>query len=103
MGMTDGLQQSFPLSQSPLFIPLALEGHAGARPEGFAKVTIAGELENAFHKRFTVTGRNRKAATILFENASDLAMFGADKRSSGDRRRQCRRICSAQSDPPIWG
>ena len=42
MGMTDGLQQSFPLSQSPLFMPLALEGHTGARAQSFAKVAIAG-------------------------------------------------------------
>ena len=40
--MTDGLQQSFPLSQSPLFMPLALEGHTGARAQSFAKVAIAG-------------------------------------------------------------
>ena len=42
MGMTDGLQQSFPLSQSLLLIPLALEGHAGARPQRYAKIAIAG-------------------------------------------------------------
>ena len=69
-------------SKRPLLIPLTLEGHAGSRPQGYAKVAIAGELENAFHKRFTVTGRNRKAATVLLEHASDLTMFGADK----DRR-----------------
>ena len=42
MEMTDGLQQSFPLGQSLLLIPLALEGHTGAHPQGFAKVAIAG-------------------------------------------------------------
>jgi hypothetical protein len=39
--MTDGLQQSFPLSQSPLFIPLALEGHTCAGAQGCAKGAIA--------------------------------------------------------------
>ena len=32
MGMTDGLQQSFPFGQSRLLIPLTREGHTGARP-----------------------------------------------------------------------
>ena len=65
--MTDCLEQSFPLSQSLLLIPLALEGHTGARPQGFAKVAIAGERENALRQRFTVTGRDRKAAVILLK------------------------------------
>ena len=42
MGMTHDLQQSFPLSQSLLLIPLALEGHMGASPHGCRKVAIAG-------------------------------------------------------------
>ena len=41
MGKTHDLQQSFPLSQSLLLIPLALEGHTGARPHGCRKVAIA--------------------------------------------------------------
>ena len=39
---THGLQQSFPLSQSLLLIPLTFEGHTGAGPQGYAKVAIAG-------------------------------------------------------------
>ena len=70
------LQQSFPLSQSLLLIPLALEGHTGADPHGCTKVAIAGERENAFRQRFTVTRRDRKAATVLLQDASDLPMFG---------------------------
>ena len=40
--MTDGLQQSFPVSESLFFIPLALEGHTGAVAHGCRKVAIAG-------------------------------------------------------------
>ena len=82
MGMTHGLQQGFPLSQSLLLIPLALEGHAGAGPHGCTKVAIAGERENASRQRFTVTWCNRKAAPILLEDASDFARVCADE----DRR-----------------
>ena len=42
MGKTHDLQQSFPLSQGLLLIPLALEGHTGARPHGCRKVAIVG-------------------------------------------------------------
>ena len=56
MGMTDGLQQNFPFGQSLLLIPLALEGHTGARPQGYAKVTIAGERENVFRRGVRLTG-----------------------------------------------
>ena len=42
MGMTHDLQQSFPLSQSLLLIPLALESHTGAGAQGCTKVAIAG-------------------------------------------------------------
>jgi hypothetical protein len=37
--MTDGLQQSFPLSQSPILIPLALEGDTGAGPPWIRKAS----------------------------------------------------------------
>ena len=74
--MTDRLQQSFPLNESLVLIPLALEGYTGAGRKGCADVAIAGERD-WFRQRFTVTGRNRKAATVLFENPSDLPMFGA--------------------------
>jgi hypothetical protein len=57
MGMTDGLQQSFPLSHSLLLIPLTFEGYTGARSKGCRKVAIAGERENALCQRFTVTRR----------------------------------------------
>ena len=79
--MTDGLQQSFPLSQSPLLIPLALEGHTGAPPQGCAKVAIAGERKNAFRERFTVTRRDGKAAAALLEDACDFTVSRADKDS----------------------
>ena len=53
-----------------------------ARPQGYAKVAIAGERENAFRQRFTVTGWNRKAATVLFEDASDLHVHHPGVRAS---------------------
>ena len=55
-----------------------------------------------FRQRFTVTGRNRKAATVLFEDASKIAMLSAGG-SSGGRRRRCRRTCSARSRPSNAG
>ena len=60
----------FPLSQGLLLIPLALEGHTGARPHGCRKVAIVGQRANAFRQRFTVTRSDCKAATVLFEDAS---------------------------------
>ena len=34
--------QRLPFSECLILIPLALEGHAGARPHGYIKVAIAG-------------------------------------------------------------
>ena len=53
-------QQRLPFSECLLLIPLALEGHTGARPHGCRKVTIAGERENALRQRFTVTRSDRR-------------------------------------------
>ena len=95
-------QQRLPFSECLLLIPLALEGHTGARPHGCRKVTIAGERENALRQRFTVTRSDRQAATVLLEDSSDLAMFGANKdgrtTGGGDAVE-----CWARSDPPKWG
>ena len=72
--LADAMQQRLPFSESLLLIPLALEGQAGARPQGCAKVSIAGKLENAFRQRFTVTRCHRKAAAIFFKEPRDFAV-----------------------------
>ena len=53
--MIDSLEQSFPLSNSLLLIPLALEGRTSVRPQRYTKVVIAGERENALRQRLTVS------------------------------------------------
>ena len=77
--MIDSLEQSFPLSNSLLLIPLALEGRTGVRPQGYTKVVIAGERENALRQRLTVSRRNRKAAVVLLKHAQKVSGSAAGR------------------------
>jgi hypothetical protein len=60
MGMTNGLQQRFPLSQSLLLIPLTLEGYAGALSSRLASSAIVLRRQSRRGDGWTVMSRPKK-------------------------------------------
>ena len=79
LGMTHDLQQTFPLSQSLLLIPLALERHAGACPMDAERSRSLASARMRSASASPSPGVTVKAASNLLKEACNFSVLGANE------------------------